>query len=120
MANFFLFLFFFEIACKLIHQFSKLTIYSIHSYNTINISLFFIFFIFYLKIEIYTTHTHTLFGESRGDSNLCQLGGRDSLAPLGIWPSGRNISLLLYVFTFLPLIHLKITSFFFFFFFFFF
>ena len=34
-----------------------------------------IFFFFDLTIAIYTTHTHTLFRESRGDSNLCQMGG---------------------------------------------
>jgi hypothetical protein len=33
------------------------------------------FFFFDLTIAIYTTHTHTLFGEGRGDSNLCQMGG---------------------------------------------
>ena len=47
-------------------------------------------FFFDLEIEIYTTHTHTLFGEDRGDSNLCQMGGRDSLAPLGQMPSGQR------------------------------
>jgi hypothetical protein len=51
------------------------------------------FFFFDLKIEIYITHTHTLFGEGRGDLNLCQMGGRNSLAPLGQMPSGRNMDL---------------------------
>ena len=47
------------------------------------------FFFFDLEIEIYTILTHTLFGEGRGDSNLCQMGGGDSLAPLGQMPSGQ-------------------------------
>jgi hypothetical protein len=50
---------------------------------------FFFFFFFDLTIAIYTTHTHTLFGEGRGDSNLCH-GGEFSLAPLGQMPSGRG------------------------------
>ena len=49
----------------------------------------FFFFFFDLEIEIYTTHTHTLFGEGRGDLNLCQMGERDFLAPLGQMPSGH-------------------------------
>ena len=45
-------------------------------------------FFFYLEIEIYTIHIHTLFEEGRGDSNLCQMGGDNFLAPLGQIPSG--------------------------------
>ena len=54
--------------------------------HQLNKELFFFFF-FDLEMEIYTTHTHTLFGEGRRDSNLCQMGGRDSLAPLGQMPT---------------------------------
>ena len=52
---------------------------------------FFIFFYFfyYLEIEIYTIHTHTLFGEGKGDLNLCQMGGRDSLPLLGQMTGGH-------------------------------
>ena len=53
-----------------------------------------ILFFFYLTIAIYTTHTHTLFEEGRGDSNLCQMGGNFSLAPLGQMPSGLLSGLL--------------------------
>ena len=56
------------------------------------IYLFIYFFFFYLKIEIYITYTHTLIGKGRGDSNLCQMGGRNSLAPLGQMPSGHSTS----------------------------
>ena len=48
------------------------------------------FFFFDLEIKIYTTHTHILFG-GRGDSNLCQMGGRNFLAPLGQMPDGRVV-----------------------------
>jgi hypothetical protein len=48
------------------------------------------FFFFDLEIEIYTTHMHTLFGERKEDSNLCQMGGMNSLAPLGQMPSGQG------------------------------
>ena len=51
----------------------------------------YIYIFFYLTIAIYTTHTHTLFGEGRGDSNLCQMGGNFSLAPLGQMPSGESL-----------------------------
>ena len=47
------------------------------------------FFFFDLEIEIYTIHTHTLFGEGRGDLNLCQMGGRDSLPLLGQMTGGH-------------------------------
>ena len=44
-------------------------------------------FFFDLEIEIYTIHTHILFEKGRGDSNLCQMGERDSLTPLDQMPS---------------------------------
>ena len=44
-----------------------------------------------MTIAIYTTHTHTLFGEGREDSNLYQIGGNFSLAPLGQMPVGKFI-----------------------------
>jgi hypothetical protein len=53
------------------------------------LTLIIIIFFLDLEIEIYITHRHTLFGEGRGDSNLCQMGGMNSLAPLGQMPSGQ-------------------------------
>jgi hypothetical protein len=90
-----------------IHNFFNLYI-KIVCCNCYNIII--IIFFFDLEIEIYTKHTHTLFGEGKGDSNLYQMGGRDSLAPLGQMPSGQTLLLYELIIDIILIIHQYLVS----------